>query len=338
MNEKDFWYIAAEAKDLISGTPLGIELFGEWIALFRDQYGKPVALADRCLHRCVQLSKGRVEKGHLRCMYHGWLYNHQGHVVDVPSEGAPKASQRRARTFQALERDDYIYIKLSETVDESIQPFRIPSYRQKGWGHIRLKHRFQNNVTNCAENFVDIPHTVFVHPKIFRSIRRERFTAQIRRVQGTVVVSYHNERANLGIFSRFLNPREHEITHTDAFHMPNVTCVDYLFSPRRRFFITSQAIPVTDEQTVVYTDLTYNYGIWNWPARPIIRWQAKTIIRQDIEILGNQMKTIRQFGAQFSNTEADVIHILIESIRHELSKGNDPRLLPDKTHEIEFWV
>jgi phenylpropionate dioxygenase-like ring-hydroxylating dioxygenase large terminal subunit len=160
----------------------------------------------------------------------------------------------------------------------------------------------------------------------------------VTRRDGSVVVEYHNERANLGIFSWFLNPRRREIRHTDAFHMPNVTSVDYDFGPRRRFIITSQSVPLGDDETLVYTDLTYNYGAWNNLARPIIRRQAQTIIDQDVEILNHQMMTIKQYGAQFSNTAADVIHVMIETIRDELAEGRDPRRLPDKTHEIEFWV
>src|SRR5262249_8793755 len=157
------------------------------------------------------------------------------------------------------------------------QPFRIPFYKAKGWASIRLKNLFHNTVTNCAENFVDIPHTAFVHPTIFRVSRNEKLTATVQRKDGTVMVNYRGERANLGIFSRFLNRSGKEISHTDAFFMPNVTSVDYRFSENRRFIITSQSIPVEDEKTLVYTDLTYNYGIWNWLAKPIIRWQAQTI-------------------------------------------------------------
>jgi len=193
-------------------------------------------------------------------------------------------------------------------------------------------------VTNCAENFVDIPHTVFVHPKIFRVSRQEKFTARVKRAGGSVIVSYHNERANLGIFSWFLNPGGREITHTDSFHMPNVTSVDYIFGKNRRFIITSQSIPVTDEETLVYTDLTYNYGVWNAVAKPVIRRQAQMIINQDVAILADQMETIKKYGARFCNTEADVIHTLIESIRRELGKGSDPRLLPERECEIVFWV
>ena len=120
--------------------------------------------------------------------------------------------------------------------------------------------------------------------------------------------------------------------------MPNVTSVDYIFGENRRFIITSQSVPVTDEETLVYTDLTYNYGIWNTFAKPIIRRQAQMIIDQDIAVLGDQMETIRKYGVRFGNTEADVIHVLIESIRNELSKGTDPRLLSEEEREIEFWV
>src|SRR5262245_5571817 len=344
MDFKDFWYIAAESKELKSNRVLSLRILDEWIALFRDENGNPVALEDRCLHRCARLSKGRVTAGRLQCAYHGWTYDGRGSVVAVPSEGpnGPKSKHRRARSFQVCEQDDYIYVRLidemSPTKATGIEPFSIPFYRADGWAAIRLRNLFQNNVTNCVENFVDIPHTVFVHPKIFRVSRQERYTAHVKRRGGSVIVSYHNERANLGIFSWFLHPGGHEIAHTDLFHMPNVTSVDYIFGKNRRFIITSQSVPVTDEETLVYTDLTYNYGVWNKIAKPIIRRQAQMIINQDIAILADQMETIKKHIARFCNTEADIIHALIESIRNELGKGSDPRLLSEKEHEIEFWV
>lgn len=343
MNLKNFWYIVAESKDLKSDTVLAARLFDEWLVLFRDAQGKAVALEDRCLHRCAQLSKGSVQKGELQCAYHGWIYDGEGSVVQIPSEGKRQTEisekpHRRARTLQICESDEYVYARLLNAITEEVKPFRIPFYQAKGWASLRLKNLFHNSVTNCAENFVDIPHTAFVHPKIFRVSKNEKLTATVQRKDGAVLVKYQGESANLGIFSRFLNPRGREIEHTDAFFMPNVTSVDYLFGKNRRFIITSQAIPLSAEETLVYTDLTYNYGFWNRLARPVIRWQAQTIIDQDIEILGNQMQVIKKFGGGFANTEADIIHIFIESIREALEKGEDPRLLPEKTQTIEFWV
>lgn len=338
MTFKDFWYIAALSRDLRRNNIIGAKILDEWVALFRDENGQAVALEDRCLHRCVQLSKGRVDQGRLQCAYHGWVYDGSGRVVIVPSEKPDKNKNAQARTFAICETDDYIYVRLSNEAGESIKPFRIPYYNEKGWASIRLVNRFNNNVTNCAENFVDIPHTAFVHPKIFRSNRGERIKATVERVCGSVMVSYQGERTNLGIFSRFLNPGGGEIIHTDSFHMPNITSVDYRFGSRRRFIITSQCVPVTDEETLVYTDLTYDYGVWNRVARPVIRWQAQKIIDQDIKILGFQMQAIKKYGARFTNTEADIIHVLIESIRREIEQGRDPRELPEQNHEMEFRV
>jgi len=340
MDYKSFWYALADSRDLRRDTVIGARLLGQSFALFRDEAGKAVAIEDRCLHRAAPLSKGHARNGRLQCAYHGWTYTGAGCVIHVPSEGPNGLNRpmRCAPTFATLEIDDYVYVRLNEAAAEDLPPFRIPHYREPGWAAIRLKNYFGNNVTNCVENFVDIPHTAFVHPRIFRVTRNERFTAQVARRNGSVLAEYRHERANFGIFSWFLNPRRREIRHTDAFHMPNVTSVDYDFGPRRRFIITSQSIPLADDQTLVFTDLTYNYGAWNKLARPIIRRQAQTIINQDIEILRHQMMTIKQHGAQFSNTAADVIHVMIETIRDELAAGRDPRRLPDKTHEIEFWV
>lgn len=344
MNFKDFWYIAAETRELKPGAALHRRILDAWITIFLDETGAPVALEDRCLHRCARLSNGKVESGRLQCAYHGWTYDGQGRVVAIPSEGpdGPKSQHRRAQTFAVKLQDDYIYVHLgasaSETTIRRSEPFAIPFYKARGWASVRLQNQFQNTVTNCVENFVDIPHTTFVHPKIFRDPRRERFTARVRRRGGSVIVEYHNERSNLGVFSWFLNPEGREIIHTDSFHMPNVTSVEYIFGKNRRFIITSQSIPVGEDETLVYTDLTYNYGRWNAIAKPIIRRQAKVIIDQDIDVLGDQMETIKKYGARFCNTEADYIHTQIESIRQELERDGDPALLPEKERTIEFWV
>ena len=338
MNHNDFWYIVADARDLMRGGVVGARVLGEWLAVFRDEHGKAVALEDRCLHRCAPLSKGVVEDGKLRCSYHGWTYAGTGCVVAVPSEGAHARPKPRARKFAVVEVDDYVYARLSDGDREGVEPFRIPFYRAKGWASVRLKNLFRNNVTNCVENFVDIPHTAYVHPTIFRVSRGESLTATVERKGGTVVARYRGERANLGIFSWFLNRKGEEIEHVDSFFMPNVTSVEYRFGKNRRFLITSQSIPVGDEETLVYTDLTYNYGVWNALVKPVVRWQAQMIIDQDVEILGSQMETIKKFGARFANTEADIIHVFIESIRAALERGEDPRQLPEKNVEIEFRV
>ena len=88
--------------------------------------------------------------------------------------------------------------------------------------------------------------------------------------------------------------------------------------------------PMEDNQTLVYTDVTANYGIWTKLAAPMIRWYSQSIIDQDIVALGDQMKVIEKYGAKFANTPADTIHAYVETIQREIELGN-PRALPEKS-------
>ena len=340
MSTKNFWYIACLADDLRPGKTRPVEILGMHLALFRDQSGEPVALEDRCLHRNAQLSKGRVCNGQLVCPYHGWAYNGSGQVTDIPATCPSKsaAKGRQLQSYPTQERDGYIYVFLGTEAPQDKEPFSIPKLNQPGFHHIRLINLFDNTVTNCVENFVDIPHTVFVHPGIFRVRRNQRFTAKVVRDRGNVHVYYQNETSNLGFFSWFLNPSKREIIHSDHFFAPNITSVEYYMGPHRHFFITSQSIPVAAGKTLVYTDLTYDYGIWNRLAAPFVALQGQKIIDQDKVILKNQYDNILRSGEAFQNTSSDLIHVYIESIRHALDAGKDPSLLEYREKEIEFWV
>jgi phenylpropionate dioxygenase-like ring-hydroxylating dioxygenase large terminal subunit len=338
MKREDFWYVVAESKELGVNKVISRSLLGEWLAIFRDNEGNISALQDKCLHRNAQISRGKVIEGKLQCPYHGWTYASSGEVVHIPSMGPThKPGTRCAVSYEVLEKENYIYVRISSDVP-GLKPFSMPCFGKKGYTTIRLQNQFRNNVTNCAENFVDIPHTTFVHPKIFRDARHENFGATIIREDGRVKVSYKNEKKNFGWFSWFLNPSGKEIGHTDEFLIPNITSVHYHFGGRNHFIITSQSIPINDNETLVYTDLTYNYGIWTIPSRLLVRWQAQTIINQDVEILNNQMRTIQKYGAVFQNSPADIIHTWIESLQQEIAEGRDPKNLPRKETEIEFWV
>lgn len=335
MNPKNFWYVIAESRELKKNQVLSRTLFGEWIAVFRNELGVAVALQDKCLHRVARLSKGQVRDGQLMCPYHGWTYNGEGQVVNIPSERSVQR-KRCAVSYAVVEKDEYIYLQLEPKADANLPLFAMPHFKDKGYSSIRLQNLIENTVTNCAENFLDIPHTSFVHPTIFRNSSGRKMGAKVERLPGHVRVTYLDERSDFGIFSWFLNPGQKVVQHTDEFFMPNVTTVNYWFG-KKHFIITSQSVPVTDKKTLVYTDLTYNYGFWNWLARPIIRWQGQAIIDQDIEILKNQSESIEKYGAVFQNSPADLIHTYIETIQNELGQGRDPRHLPNKEGSIEFW-
>jgi len=340
INYKNYYYIACESKDLRSDKPIQKVVLDEWIVLFRGDDGRPVAMQDRCPHRNFKLSKGYVKDGVLQCPYHGWAFDKTGQVVSIPSEGKDfkHAKSRCGKTYSVLEQDDFIYVRLEDNPELEVLPFRMPHYQDKGFKTIRLFNKFKNNVTNCAENYVDVPHTVFVHDKIFRVSRDEQVDATVERKDGTVAVEYKNETDNMGWFSWYLNPKKTPIKHIDYFHIPNVTSVEYEFSAGKEFYITSHCIPVNDKETHVYTDLTFKFGWINTFAAPIVKYQGQSVIDQDIEALNIQGEVINKYGTNFGNSRADIVHVYIESLREAIEKGIDPRTLPIKKNDFEFWI
>jgi phthalate 4,5-dioxygenase len=78
------------------GAPVRVQLFGEKLVAFRDSNGKLGLLGESCPHRKASLAFGRNEECGLRCLYHGWKFDTEGNVIDMPSE--PKASALPEKT------------------------------------------------------------------------------------------------------------------------------------------------------------------------------------------------------------------------------------------------
>src|SRR5690349_4704699 len=77
------WFILCSSSEL-GGKPLARTLQGTPLVLFRGEGGKPGALMDRCPHRNVPLSLGRVTNGQLECGYHGWRFDTGGQCRLIP--------------------------------------------------------------------------------------------------------------------------------------------------------------------------------------------------------------------------------------------------------------
>ena len=79
------------------GAPVRAQLFGEKLVAFRDSDGKLGLLGEFCPHRKASLAFGRNEECGLRCLYHGWKFDTEGNVIDMPSEPKASALPEKAR-------------------------------------------------------------------------------------------------------------------------------------------------------------------------------------------------------------------------------------------------
>src|SRR5947199_892811 len=104
---KDAWYIAAQSNELERAPSdralLARMLLREPVVLYRREDGTPVALEDRCCHRHLPLSMGKLEGDRLRCGYHGLLFAPDGRCVEIPGQ-ASVPPQARVRAYPVVEK------------------------------------------------------------------------------------------------------------------------------------------------------------------------------------------------------------------------------------------
>jgi phenylpropionate dioxygenase-like ring-hydroxylating dioxygenase large terminal subunit len=82
----DYWYAVEYDGRVASGGVVDVRFWNRSIALFRGADGRLGAVENRCAHRHVKLSIGQVNGCRLTCAYHGWSYDAEGRLIDVPHE------------------------------------------------------------------------------------------------------------------------------------------------------------------------------------------------------------------------------------------------------------
>src|SRR5271157_262950 len=215
---REFWYIAAESRSL-KRRPLALVILGESIVLFRDDEGRVSALEDRCAHRNAPLSAGRTANSCIECPYHGWRYDGQGGCVHIPSlgEGA-KLPRHTVRSYPVQEQDGYVWVYMGEDAPTTV-PFKFPHFGEQRWSTFRMRTRFQTDVEACLENFLDCPHTAYVHKGWFRNHDTSQLKAFVRTSDGVAEAEFENEPVSDSVITRLFYPRGHKPRHTDRFRV-----------------------------------------------------------------------------------------------------------------------
>jgi phenylpropionate dioxygenase-like ring-hydroxylating dioxygenase large terminal subunit len=332
------WYIACLSGEL-NEKPIERIIYDTSLVLFRSQ-GKAVALLNRCLHRAALLHEGEVINGELKCPYHGWHYNHQGDVTCVPSEGANSKPQKMCqKNFRAEERDGVIWVWMGEVDPTTPPPWHFPFFEDSGWTKYFMITDFDNEVTHLSENFMDVPHTVFVHKGWFRNKTQKEVPMTVETKNGRVLVTYNQEDDKIGgAFHFLLNPKNQPMLHTDEYIYPNITRVDYTFGDYG-FIINSQNTPVSTLKCRTYTYICYRTAFLDSLLKPFMQFYTRQVIEQDVDIMKNQGKSFSYDSREnFRSTDADELHIAIERLRKWGREGNDLVFTFADKKEKTFWI
>ena len=118
-----YWHPVGLAADAGS-TPRKVRVLGEDLVLFRDGQGRAGLVYPRCAHRGTTLYYGKVEERGIRCCYHGWLYDVEGHCLEQPCEagGGPRRDKVRQPWYPVEERYGLVFAYLGPPAKKPVLP------------------------------------------------------------------------------------------------------------------------------------------------------------------------------------------------------------------------
>jgi phenylpropionate dioxygenase-like ring-hydroxylating dioxygenase large terminal subunit len=171
---RQFWQPVLLSRDLPRPdmAPLRIRILGEDFLALRFSDGRAAVIEPHCPHRGANLFFGRNEQGGIRCVYHGWKFDADGHCIDMPN--APPGPQRdavqskiRLRAYPTQEWGDFIWAYFGAG--------EAPALPRLEFALLPPAHRYVSkklqecNWAQACEGGLDTAHFSFLHMSVERS-------------------------------------------------------------------------------------------------------------------------------------------------------------------------
>lgn len=311
---RNCWYVGAWSHEVAGETLLSRKLLGEQVVFYRTSAGKVAALRDRCSHRFAPLSIGRKEGDCLRCMYHGLVFDADGHCIEEPGRGRP-GHHLDVQAYPVVERWKQVWIWMGDPA--LADPSLIPdcTYQDSPeWASIPAYIHYDADYRLILDNLLDFSHLSFVHENTLGGSASIAATKpKIERFDGGVRVTrwYLNEpeiAPFLRGFERFQAPVDrwhiYELTlKGNVFNMDTGSAPAGTGAPEGRrapnamqFHATQIVTPEDEHRSHFFWTYAHNF---NLEDREFTRKMAARIqagFDEDKAMIEAQQKVIDEYG------------------------------------------
>ena len=171
---REAWYPVFYIEDLDKNKPAKFTLLERDLVIWWDRNTNAwKAFDDRCPHRLVPLSEGRIaEDGLLECPYHGWAFKGDGSCDRIPQqpEGGTAHNSKRAcvAALPTAERQGLLFIYAGKP--ENASQVQIPIIEAlesdiEKWTLFGTFRDLPYDAITLLENVLDASHLPFTHHK-----------------------------------------------------------------------------------------------------------------------------------------------------------------------------
>lgn len=162
---RNHWYVAAWSED-VGRTPIGRVMLGEAVVLYRTGDGRAVALEDRCPHRNLPLSRGRLKGDVVQCGYHGLEFGADGVCIHVPGqETVPEWA--RVQRYPVAEKNRWVFVWMGhpDEADKASVPDYAARTSDPEWLTITGYQVVGCGYRLILDNLLDLSHLAYVHAR-----------------------------------------------------------------------------------------------------------------------------------------------------------------------------
>ena len=159
-----FWQPVCYSDDL-QDLPVALKILGEELVAFKDFSGQIGVVEAHCPHRGTSLEFGLVSERGIRCCYHGWLFDVDGAILEMPGE--PEESTYKDRlchgAYPTHEYNGTIFAYMGPPDQVPTFPL-MDTYEREGYRLLPgKKYNYPCNWLQILENAMDPVHTSFLH-------------------------------------------------------------------------------------------------------------------------------------------------------------------------------
>lgn len=305
------WY-AAGFSDEFGQHLIGRTYLNEAVVIYRTKDGKPVAFEDRCAHRRLPLSMGRLVGDQIECGYHGLVYDCRGTCVKIPGqtrESIPAGA--RVRTYPVVDRHFYLWIWMGDPARADAR--LIPDFGAldaPGVARHRIKLHLQCNFQLVVDNLLDLSHLAYVHSTTTGNAAvaedavvkttRTGDTVQIKRwvrdvVPAATFVQFggYKGRTNLWQISEYSPPSYVRVSYGSSDASVPIAEDDDIWSYGAwGFKVLHGLTPETERTTHQFRYIAYDPSFGNAAAIAEFHRQCDQIITEDRDIFLVQQKAL----------------------------------------------
>ncbi len=225
----DAWYVAGWSRDF-DRDPVPATILEQNLVFFRQSNGELCALEDRCPHRLLPLSKGRIVGDNIECGYHGMTFNGRGRCVRIPAQDNLPESAYVSR-YRVLERHGIVWVWMGDPDKADCSSvFSMTEFDDPMW-HLHLGDALHINANylNVAENLVDPAHVSFVHPTTLGSSASEDVPVQTSVSKNPIVAwRWIRNAPPVGFFQKFGGFKGNvDRWHYYYLHLPSTAVIDF---------------------------------------------------------------------------------------------------------------